>query len=68
MPKEPVIICPFFVRERDKKIACESVVPGCTMLLEFCAVEEKKAYRKRYCQSFSYTKCPIAQMLESSYK
>lgn len=68
MPKSAVIICPYFQRESEQKIACEGVVEDSTTLLKFCSEEEKRRHRRMYCQSYGYEKCPLAKILRRKYE
>lgn len=68
MPKGAVIVCPFFIKEIDKKIICEGVVDQTTTLIRFCSEDQKRGHRKMYCQGFQFPKCPIAEILNKKYE
>ena len=61
-------ICPFYLREAEKSIACEGLTPGTCCLTRFAGKEEKEQFQAECCQGFEYAeRCPLAAALMEKY-
>lgn len=61
-------VCPFYLREKTKKIMCEGCADSAEIGIFFSAEESKNAWQERYCydmKGFHY--CPVARMLFTKY-
>lgn len=63
-------ICPYFVSEDILSIRCESIVQenNATNVMRFKNAGQKKAWLKRYCETYHYCDCPYAKILEERYQ
>lgn len=58
-------ICPFYLKESDKGITCEGVVPGTTQMTRFDSQQDKRRHQKACCERRDYLKlCKLAKLLE----
>lgn len=56
--------CPFYIKESDKGITCEGVVPGTTQLMRFDTMQDKRKHQKAHCERKDYAAlCPLATLL-----
>ena len=57
-------ICPFYIKESDKGITCEGIIPGTMQLIRFNSVLEKRRHQQTRCERRDYADvCAIAKML-----
>jgi len=57
-------ICPFYVKESDKGITCEGIIPGTTQLIRFSSTLEKRRHQQCKCERRDYADvCAIAKLL-----
>ncbi len=58
-------VCPYYVKESDKGITCEGIVPGTTQLIRFNSALEKRRHQKIRCERRDYADvCALAKVLE----
>lgn len=55
-------ICPYFVRDYSRSIACEGWGGDDEILHRFRDVPAKCAHQRRYCFGYGYDRCPIARL------
>lgn len=64
-----LVVCPYYLRENDAFIVCESVLEGVEQSLHFLGRGDKIAWQRNVCCSWGYrTACPYAAMLEERYR
>lgn len=61
-------ICPFYKAEETRRIVCEGPCARATIHVIFEEPERKRQYAKRFCRSWQYEHCLIAQMQEKRYE
>lgn len=63
-------ICPYFQSEDMLSIRCEGIVKenNSTNVMRFKNSGLKKAWLKRYCETYQFGKCPYAKVLENNYQ
>ena len=61
-------ICPFYIKEAEKSITCESTIEGAANMLRFMTRELKEEYQHDFCECFCYRGCPVAQLMEERFK
>ena len=60
--------CPFFVKEAEKSLTCEGLLPGTFTAMKFDRVEERRAYMETACCSQDCARlCPLAASLMRLY-
>jgi len=62
------VVCPFYLREAPKSVACEGLSDGTVTLTRFTSREAKERYKLRYCDTFTYSRCPLAAALAAKYE
>lgn len=67
------VICPFFLEIQEAQYPNEAVMLKCeapigvkSLFITLSSPAKKKEYLKKYCCTFSYDLCPVAQMLLQS--
>ena len=61
-------ICPFYIKDADKSITCEGLIPGTNDVRRFHTTQIKQEYQENVCQSEAYAYlCPIADALIEMY-
>jgi len=61
-------VCPFYIREAQKSITCEGIIPGTCGMTRFDSASEKLAYQAVNCESYDYTaRCCLAAVLMEKY-
>lgn len=63
--------CPFFrmpKEGRQNSIRCEGVEDSQVMELIFSHTQKKKDWLSKYCNTFTYLKCPYAKLLDDAWK
>ena len=63
--------CPFFrmpKEGRKNSIRCEGIDDAQVMELIFSHTQKKKDWLKKYCNTYSYLKCPYAKLLDEAWK
>ena len=59
------MICPYFCREEDHAITCQSKEGGGMRLrLAFASIEAKKRWACGKCESYDYWRCPLCEMID----
>ena len=63
VPQAARIICPYFKRLTDNRrvIVCEGLTPGVCTATMFRRREEQERYSEKYCERYSYGRCPVAR-------
>ncbi len=61
-------ICPYYIKEAEKSITCESTIEGAANMLRFVTRELKEEYQHDFCECFCYRGCPVAQLMEERFK
>lgn len=63
IPQVARIICPYFalISMNWRGIVCEGVVSGARTAMVFRTRRDMEDYSRRYCETFKYNHCPIAQ-------
>lgn len=59
-------ICPYYKRSEKQKIVCEST-GNYALELSFDRKDDRKAHKKKYCDTFDYQKCAICQINERNF-
>lgn len=60
--------CPFFVKEADKSVSCEGLLPGTLTAMKFEDAEARRAYVETVCCAKDYGRlCPLAVSLTRLY-
>ena len=61
-------VCPFYVKESEKSITCEGLIPGTNMMIRFGGQKKKTAWLEKHCCSYKYeVTCPVAAVLMWKY-
>ena len=59
------MICPYFCREEDSAICCQSgECGGMRLRMAFRSIEAKKRWAGRHCESHEYWHCPLCEMID----
>lgn len=62
------VICPFYIREKDKSISCESHI-GDSNLTRFSSPEAKVTWQKYACCRKDYAaRCEYARLMQEKYE
>lgn len=56
-------ICPYYIREANKSITCEGMIPGTMNQQRFDTERELLVFQRRFCCTPSYRTCPVAASL-----
>lgn len=68
VPKEVLIVCPFFKYSDGNHITCEGVCLKNTISLNFENPQGKENYKNRYCRDMpGYHNCRVCEMLEEKW-
>jgi ribosome-binding protein aMBF1 (putative translation factor) len=58
--------CPYYLKEADKSISCEGVIPHTLTMIRFPTKEDKQTHQKNHCEQYNPEKgCPIAAAIEA---
>lgn len=59
------VICPYYKHHTGQKraIVCEGLSSGMQTAMLFNARADMEKYSSRYCETFSYSRCPLARGL-----
>lgn len=61
-------ICPYYLKDAEKSITCEGVLPSTSTMVRFNSAEEKRLWLERCCSTFDYNKlCVIAMLITAVY-
>ncbi len=60
-------ICPFYQREAGLSVTCEGAEGCSNLMIRFASKEEKRRWQIRFCETFSYLRCPFACTLDRQY-
>lgn len=63
-----VTVCPFYQRESGKSITCEGMGEKTEIAIKFNDNFGKQIWQKKYCRTYKYGGCPIAEIVEKLYK
>ena len=66
---DSLAVCPFYVRESSKTIACEGLidVPGSLSVLHFLHESEKLLHERDFCTCKNCQGCPVFLALQEKY-
>lgn len=59
--------CPFYLRERQQEICCESTIPKAVMHMTFPHVNLQREHQSNYCNTMDYENCPHCKALMKKY-
>ena len=60
--------CPFFVKEADKSVTCEGLLPGTLTAMKFETADDRRAYVETVCCAKDCGRlCPLALSLMRLY-
>ena len=63
------VICPYYERHTSQKraIVCEGLVQGMETAMLFDCRADMEKYSQKYCETFRYSRCPLARGLALKY-
>lgn len=63
------VICPYYKTSSGSRIVCEAFIKGadkCTS--DFPNRVERANHMETYCNTYDYSKCPVAALCEKKYR
>lgn len=63
-----VVLCPFYKSESGNKIICEGLGPHSSLHMCFGDAAARKRYEMRFCKSWEYEGCKLAELHEKRYE
>jgi len=62
-------VCPFYVKEAEKSITCEGLMPGTETAIRFPSSTAKRGYQQSVCEHADACKrCMLAAALDAKYR
>lgn len=62
-------VCSFYIKESEKTITCEGVIPGTTTMTRFETKDGKRAFQCKHCERYDAEGCcPIAKEIQNQYE
>jgi DNA-binding XRE family transcriptional regulator len=59
--------CPYYLKEADKSITCEGLIPSTVTMIRFASIKAKQFHQRNHCEQYDPEKgCPIAALLNSN--
>ena len=65
---EALVKCPFYVQEKENRIACEGYIKNTCMITSFPDAAQKRAHLRACCFHVDGGKCFFAQSLFRKYE
>lgn len=66
-PAHTAAVCPFWLKDARKSVTCEGAEPGTLLSVKTGTEAALRKYKQRYCCSYSWKDCMVAQILLITY-
>jgi ribosome-binding protein aMBF1 (putative translation factor) len=58
-------ICPYYIKEAEKSITCEGLIPHTVTMVRFASQREKVLHQRKHCEQYDAEKgCPIRAAID----